>query len=89
MYSADITNKYLALYEAMDPKYQNTALLTDGTQRQHNRDRRTNFSGHKKYYCFGYFVTTAPDGMIPADLSGAFVGRKNDHNKQTESRLSS
>ena len=87
MYSAAITNKYLSLYEAMDPKYQNTSLLTDGTQRQHNRDRRTNFSGHKKYYCFGYLVTTAPDGMI-ADVSGAFVGRKNDHIKQTESHLS-
>ena len=62
-------------------------LFTDGTQRQHNRDRRTNFSGHKKFYCFGYLLTCAPDGMI-ADVSGAFSGRKNDHRKQNEGRLS-
>lgn len=86
-YCTAISNKYLALYQAVDPKYALTALLTDGTQRQHCRDRRTNFSGHKRMYCFGYLVTTAPDGMI-ADISGAFAGRKNDHIKQNESHLS-
>ena len=71
----------------VDPKFINTALFTDGTQRQHNSGRRTNFSGHKHYYCYGYLVTVAPDGMI-VDISGAFAGRKNDHMKQNESNLS-
>ena len=44
-------------------------------------------SGHKKKYCFDYLVTTAPDGII-VDVSGAFAGRKNDHIKQNESRIS-
>ena len=71
----------------MDPKYLNTALFTDGTQRQHNRDRRSNFSGHKKYYCLGYLVTCAPDGLVTY-LDGAFSGRKPDHQNQNESYLS-
>ena len=53
-------------------------MFTDGTQRQHNRNRRSNFSGHKRFYCYGYLVTTAPDGLI-IDVAGAFAGRKNDH----------
>ena len=87
IYRNAITAKYIELYGVMDPKYARTSLFTDGTQRQHNRDRRTNFSGHKKFYCFGYLLTCAPDGMI-ADVSGAFSGRKNDHRKQNEGRLS-
>ena len=87
LYSQVITAKYLELHGAMDLKYARTALMTDGTQRQHNRDRRTNYSGHKGFYCYGYLVTAVPDGMI-ADVTGAFAGRKNDHMKQNEGRLS-
>lgn len=86
-YSAAITQKYFSVYGINDPKYTRTALFTDGTQRQHNRNRRSNFSGHRKIYCYGFLVTTAPDGMI-ADTAGAFAGRKNDHMKQNENNLS-
>ena len=86
-YRAAIHRKYIFLHGFVDPKFINTALFSDGTQRQHNRDRRTNFSGHKHFYCYGYLNTVAPDGMI-VDISGAFAGRKNDHMKQNESHLS-
>ena len=87
MYNAAIVNKYIQLYGLIDMKYATTSLFSDGTQCQHNRDRRTNFNGHKKFYCLGYLVIVAPDGMI-VDLSGPFAGRKNDHMKQNESQLS-
>ena len=88
LYNNAIRAKYMQLNDnIMDPHYQNVATFTDGTQRQHNRDRRSNFSGHKRHYCLGYLVTNAPDGMI-VDVSGAFTGRKPDHVKQNESNLS-
>ena len=72
----------------MDPRYENVAMFTDGTQRQHIRDRRSNFSGHKRYYCLGYLVTNGPDGMIIDVSSSAFAERKRDHMKQNESNIS-
>jgi hypothetical protein len=88
LYNNAIRAKYLQLNDGiMDPRYENVATFTDGTQRQHNRDRRSNFSGHKRYYCLGYLVTNGPDGMI-VDVSGAFAGRKPDHMKQNESNIS-
>ena len=86
-YRAAIHRKYILLHGFVDPKFINTALFSDDTQRQHNRDRRTNFSGHKNFYCYGYLNTVAPDGMI-VDISGAFAGRNNDHIKRNENHLS-
>ena len=87
IYNAAIINKYSTINNGiMDPKYALTAMFTDGTQRQHNRNRRTNFSGHRRIYCYGFLADTFPDGM--AAIDGGFAGRKNDHTKQNESRLS-
>ena len=46
LYNNAIRAKCLQLNDGiMDPRYENVAMFTDGTQRQHNRDRRSNFSG--------------------------------------------
>jgi hypothetical protein len=65
-YKAAILAKYQQVHPnlAMDPKYDEVALFSDGTKRKHNHDRQTNYSGHKRFYCYGYMATAAPDGLV-------------------------
>jgi len=69
--TAPITAKYINLFGIMDPKYALTVLFTDGTQRQHNRCRRTNFSGHRKIYCYGYSMCQEQLLAIKASVRNA------------------
>lgn len=87
-YNASIMRKFRDLYGIQPPaRWRQVALFTDGTQRKHHHDVPVNYSGHKKYYCFGYLLTVAPDGSI-VDVPDPFTGRKNDHMKQNESDIS-
>lgn len=87
-YQMCIAAKYTALHGvAMDPRYTQVAMFTDGTQRRMPRNRRTNYSGHKKMYCLGFLATVTPDGMLSM-VNGPFAGRRNDHGKQNKAQLS-
>jgi len=88
-YNSKIIDRYTAVHNvaAIDPKFQHAAIFSDPTKRRCNKGRRTNYSGHKKMHCYGFMVSTAPDGLI-VDLQGAYAGRKNDHMVQNESLIS-
>jgi hypothetical protein len=83
-YCQSIQDKFAAVNPgvALGPQYADAALFSDGTKRRHHHD-----AGHKRFYCFGYMVTVAPDGII-VDVQGPYAGRRNDHDMQNACQLS-
>jgi hypothetical protein len=86
-YNRSFRAKYQQLHgHACSPRFEDTALMTDGHKLQINRDLRINYSGHKHIYCLSFLITSATDGMI-AECFGAMVGADNDHHLQNASQL--
>lgn len=86
-YNRAFRAKYQALHgHPCSPRFNDTALLTDGHKVAINRDLRINFSGHKWMYCLSFLITSAMDGMI-VEAFGATAGSHNDHHQQNASQI--